>query len=170
MNASVQPEPALPVPRGVRIAGAWSWNIIVIAAASAILIWGLIQIRLVVIPLLLAALLSALLLPAVDAMTRRRVPRMVAVVIVMLLLLCAVSGLLWIAVAQLRQGYPDLQERAILFWESARVWLLDSPLNLSQEDLNAIGQDVVAAIRADAQSLLSSALSVGTTAGHVLAG
>lgn len=170
MSASDQSEPALPVPRGVRIAGAWSWNIVLIVAASAIVIWGLAQIRLVVVPLLLAALMSALLLPAVDAMTRRKVPRMLAVAIVMLLLLCTVSGLLWLAVAQLRQGYPELQERAIEFWEATRLWLLDSPLNISQEDLNSIGRDVVAAIRADAQSLLSSALSVGTTAGHVVAG
>ncbi|MDO4716531.1 MAG: AI-2E family transporter [Propionibacteriaceae bacterium] len=170
MSASDRSEPALPVPRGVRIAGAWSWNIVLIVAASAIVIWGLAQIRLVVVPLLLAALMSALLLPAVDAMTRRKVPRMLAVAIVMLLLLCTVSGLLWLAVAQLRQGYPELQERAIEFWEATRLWLLDSPLNISQEDLNSIGRDVVAAIRADAQSLLSSALSVGTTAGHVVAG
>lgn len=154
----------------MRIAGAWSWRIVVIAAASAVVVWGLSKIQLVVVPVLLATLLCAVLLPLVNALTKRRVPRGLAIAVAMVALIAGVVGLIWLAVYQLRKSYPELQQKAFEFWESTRVWLLESPLHLDQDAINSLGQDVVTAIRADAPTLISSALSFGSTAGQIVAG
>ena len=42
------------IPLGVRRAAAWSWRLIVVVAASALIIWGLLQITTLVIPVLIA--------------------------------------------------------------------------------------------------------------------
>lgn len=154
----------------MRIAGAWAWRILAIIAAVAVVCWGLAQVSLLVIPVLIAALITSLTAPLVTFLTRHKWPRGLAVAVVMLLLLFTVTGLVWLAVTQLRAGYPQLQTQAFEFYESAKEWLLNSPLQISQEDINNFGQDVVESIRNDARTWFASALSWGTTAGHVVAG
>ena len=170
MGNDTTPRPDAAVPRGVRIAGAWSWRILVIAAATAVVFWTLSKITLVIFPLLIAALLTSLLLPLVEWLHTRKWPRALAVAVAVLTLIAVITGLIWVSVWQLRSGYPQLQEQALAFWEQTKQWLLDSPLHVSAEDLTAIGKEVADAIRRDAQAILSSAVSVGSTFGHVLAG
>ena len=50
----------------MRIAGAWSWRLLVVGAVIAVLIFLVVQLRLIVIPLLIAVLISALLVPFAD--------------------------------------------------------------------------------------------------------
>src|SRR5699024_7337481 len=58
------------IPVGVRRLAAWSWRLIVIVAASALLLWGLLQVTVIVIPVLIAVLLTVLLTPIVDVLTK----------------------------------------------------------------------------------------------------
>ena len=58
------------IPLGVRRAAAWSWRLIVVVAASALILWGLLQITTIVIPVVIAILLAALLTPVVKVLTR----------------------------------------------------------------------------------------------------
>lgn len=67
-------EPARAVPRSLRVATAYAWRFLVIAGAFAVAIWLVIQLKLLVIPLLIAILVSALLYPAFTFMLRHRVP------------------------------------------------------------------------------------------------
>ena len=60
------------LPRGIRLAGAWSWRLLVIGAVIAVVIFLVIQLRLIVIPLLIAVLISALLVPFVDLLVRHK--------------------------------------------------------------------------------------------------
>ena len=54
------------IPLGIRRAAAWSWRLIVVIAASALILWGLLQITTLVIPVLIAVLLAAMLNPVVN--------------------------------------------------------------------------------------------------------
>src|SRR4051812_6522374 len=51
------------VPRGLRVAAAWSWRLLIMVAAAAILLWLVGRLKDVLIPLSIALLLSALLAP-----------------------------------------------------------------------------------------------------------
>lgn len=166
--ASAAKEPLVPV--GMQIAGAWSWRVLVIVGVAAVVFWLVAQLRLLVIPLMVAALLTALLVPLVDMLVRRRWPRGLAVTVAMLVLLGVVTLLGWLAVAQIRAGYGDLQQRAIESWQGFREWLVTSPLHVSEADLNEYLGLVTDAIQNDMQAVVSGALSVGTTLGHVVTG
>ncbi|ROR64837.1 putative PurR-regulated permease PerM [Agrococcus jenensis] len=158
------------LPRGMRIAGAWSWRIVVIAAAAAIGIWLVMQFSLIVIPVLVAALLTALLQPLVDVLVRHRWPRGLAVAVAIVGLIVLVSGLGWLVVSQMRSEYPELQARAVAFWGDAQGWLLSLPFGITQEDVNEFGTNILGTLRDDISSVLSSALTVGSSVGHFLAG
>ncbi len=63
------------VPPGVRIAAAWSWRVLAIAGALALLLFLIIQLREIVIPLLIAILIAALLVPFVQFLRRHGWPK-----------------------------------------------------------------------------------------------
>lgn len=158
------------VPRGMRIAGAWAWRLVVIAAAVAVLVWLIRQFSLIVVPVLVAVLLTALLLPIVDGLTARRWPRGLAVAVALVGLVVVVTGLGWLAISQIRDEYPALQERGVAFWEEAQQWLLGLPFGIEAQDLRDFGTNILGALRNDIRSVLTSALSVGSSVGHFAAG
>lgn len=158
------------VPRGVRIAGAWAWRFVAISAAGAIVIWLIMQFSIIVIPLLVAALLTALLGPAVDALARRRWPHGLAVALALVALVVVVGGLGWLAVAQIRVEYPQLQQRAVTFWAETQAWVLSLPFAISERDVRDFGTNILGTLRDDLSSILSSALTVGSSLGHFAAG
>ena len=68
------------MPYAVRLAASWAWRFLIIVAALGVLVWALSKVSLLVIPVLVAALLSGLLSPVVNALNRKlAVPRGLAV-------------------------------------------------------------------------------------------
>ena len=65
MSTSVSPDDAAVTPL-VRKTAAWSWRLLVIAAAAGVLMNILTKVGVVVVPVALALMLAALLVPAVD--------------------------------------------------------------------------------------------------------
>lgn len=158
------------VPRGMQIAGAWAWRFVAIAAAAVVVIWLVTQFSLIVIPVLVAALLTALLQPAVDGLVRHRWPRGLAVAVALVAMVVVVGGLGWLAVSQIRAEYPALQTRAVEFWDETQAWILSLPFDISEEDVRNFGTNILGTLQDDISSILSSALSVGSSVGHFLAG
>src|SRR6188472_4218810 len=66
------------VPYGVDLAAAWSWRLLVIAVAGYVVTLGIAKFAVVVMPLVVALLLTALVVPVVDSLVRLRLPRGVA--------------------------------------------------------------------------------------------
>lgn len=164
------PEVAAAVPASLRIAGAYSWRFLVIAGVVGLIIFLVSEFRYIVIPFMVAVLVGSLLVPLVSFLVRHRWPKGLAVAVAMLGTLAVVSGLVFVIVAQIRSGFPDLQERSLAAYEEFKDYLLTSPLQLTESQINEYVGQALAAVQADSSVLLSGALSVGSTAGHVLAG
>jgi predicted PurR-regulated permease PerM len=158
------------VPRGMLIVGAWSWRILALAGVAALFIYLVIQLRLILIPLLVSILLAALLVPFVQFLQRHRWPKWLAVTVAELGIIGIVGGLVYLVVWQVRTGIPDLQEQSLVAWEDFKQFLLESPLHLTGDQLNEFGDQLWATVQRDSDIVISGALSVGSTAGHVLAG
>ena len=109
----VTTETSSAVPRGLRIATAYAWRFLVVAAAIGVGIWLVIQLRLLVIPLLVAILITALLWPVFSWMLRHRVPRWLAIVISVVGTLAIVGGLLWLVVWQITRQWASVQQKTI---------------------------------------------------------
>ncbi len=158
------------IPRGLRIATAYSWRFLVVAAAIGVGIWLVIQLRLLVVPLLIAILVTALLWPAFSWMLRHRVPKWLAIVISVVGTIAIVTGLLWLAVWQITRQWSDVQARTIEAIEQLRQYLIDGPLHLTPEQIDGLLDQAGALIQEQAELLWSGALAIGTTVGHVATG
>jgi len=158
------------IPRGLRIATAYSWRFLVVAAAIGVGIWLVIQLRLLVVPLLIAILVTALLWPAFSWMLRHRVPKWLAIVIAVVGTLAVVTGLLWLAVWQITRQWSDVQARTIEAIEQLRQYLIDGPLHLTAEQIDDLLAQAGALIQEQAELLWSGALAIGSTVGHVATG
>jgi predicted PurR-regulated permease PerM len=156
------------VPWGIRVASAWSWRLLVIAAALGVVFWLVAELRYLVIPLLIAVLLGALLVPVVDWLGRHRWPRWLAVTVVEIGLIALVGGLVLLVVWQSRVGSGDLVDRSVTAWDQFTAFLAQEPFNISPDELNGWIADLVSSIQSDV--LVSGALSLGSSVGHVLAG
>ena len=159
-----------PLPEGIRLAGAWSWRILAIVAVIAVFIYLIITLREIVVPFMVAILLAALLVPFVQFLVRHGWPKALAVAVAEVGLIAVVAGLVVLIVVQVRSGFPDLQKQTINAYANFRQYLLDSPLHLTNSDINGYLGQAWTAIQKDSQVLVSGAVTFGTTAGHVLAG
>jgi len=158
------------MPAGMRIAAAWSWRLLVIAGLGALVIFLVVQLRLIVVPLMVAMLLSALLVPFSNWLQRHRWPKWAAVALSEVGVLAIIGGLIWLTWFTVRGGAPALVEQTQLRWEELKHWLLESPLHLSEADIQAWADRFIASLREDTSSLWSGALSVSSGIGHGLAG
>lgn len=154
----------------MKIAGAWSWRILVIAAVLALFGYLVVQLREIVVPFMVAILLAALLIPLVTFLVRHRWPKWVAVALAEVSLITIVAGLVVLVVLQVRNGFPDLQRQSLIAFDNFKGFLLASPLHLTESDITRYLNQAGAALQKDSQILLSGALSVGSSAGRFLAG
>ncbi|GAT72507.1 permease [Microbacterium sp. HM58-2] len=159
---------AIPLP--LRITAGYAWRLLLIAAAVAGIIWIVIQLKLLVIPLMVGILITALLWPAFEWMLRHRFPRWAAVAISIVGTLAIVTVLLWLVVWQVRAQLPDVQARSMQAVEEFRQFLLDGPLHLSEKQIQDYIDQGLAILDEQAQLLWNGALAVGSTAAHVVTG
>jgi predicted PurR-regulated permease PerM len=158
------------VPRGVRVAGAWSWRLLVIGGVIAVIVFLIIQLRLIVIPVLIAVLVSALLVPFVAFLHRHRWPRWLAIVTAMLALILIVGALVYLVVFQVRSESSHLRDQSVAAYNDFRSWLTTGPLDLTQAQIDQYLAQLWTSLQQDSQVFISGALSIGATLGHVLAG
>ncbi|MBN9606369.1 MAG: AI-2E family transporter [Actinomycetales bacterium] len=155
---------------GMRVAAAWSWRILVVAAVVALVGFLIVQLRDIAVPFFVAVLLAALFVPLKNLLVRHGWPRGLAVALCMVLLVAIVGGLVTLVVFQVRGELPSLQRQADIKYHELLTWLQGPPFELSAKDIDGYLGQIWTAIQADLGSVLSGALSVGTTAGHVLTG
>ncbi len=158
------------VPRRLRIATAYAWRFLVIAGAVAVLVWLVIQLKFLVIPLLVAILLAALIWPAFAWMLRHRVPRWLGIVVSLVGTIAVVGGLLWLAGWQIAREWPSVQARTVDGVAQFRAWLLDGPLHLTGAQIDDLLAQAFGLVQEQSELLLSGALAVGSTVGHVVTG
>lgn len=158
------------VPTGLKIAGAWSWRLLALAGVIAVFIFLFIQIKVVAIPFLVAVLITALVTPLSQWLQKHKWPKWAAVVASLVGLIVFVGGLLFVVSRQIVQAFPQLRDKAIESFDALVMFLSGEPFNISATDLGDIGNGLVQTVQANSGLITSGITSVGTTAGHVLAG
>ena len=155
---------------GMRIAGDWAWRILVVVGVLTIFGWVFVQLKDIAIPFMVALLLAALLVPFSQWLQRRHGwPKWAAVAVSELGLLVVIGGLLYLVVLFIVRGFPDLQAQTASRFAVFQDFLQNT-FGLSKTDVSAWFEQLISGVQKDSSGLVSGALSVGTTAGHVLAG
>src|ERR1700744_4929278 len=124
MAPSLEEESVEPI---VRKTAAWAWRLLVILAAFLALLWVIERLEVIVVPVLVALLVSALLVPGVDWLNERGLPRGAAVTLVLLGGFAIVGGILAFVIIQFIEGVPGLTEQVTRSIESTRRWLIHGP-------------------------------------------
>src|ERR1700722_19396947 len=152
----------------VRKTAAWAWRLLVILVALVALLWVIARLEIIVVPLLLALMLSALLLPAVDWLDRRGAPRGGAVALVILAGFAVLGGILTFVISQFVVGLPDLVNQVTRSIDSAKKWLIEGPLHLSRQQIDSAGNAAIQALQNNQAKLTSGALSTAATVTEIL--
>ena len=158
------------VPYALRVAASWSWRLGLVIATGGILIYLLSQVSLLVIPLMVAALLAALLMPLRNILRRRRMPNGLAVAVTLLGFFGLIAAALALVGTQLAMGFASLWSQARAGVQQMLDWLSQGPLQLTTGQIDQYLVEVGDALQNNSGSILSGALSFGSTAGHVAAG
>ncbi|MEO9104437.1 MAG: AI-2E family transporter, partial [Terrimesophilobacter sp.] len=133
-------------------------------------IFLIIQLRLIVVPFMVAILLGALLVPFVQFLRRHGWPKWVAVTVAEIGLIGVVSGLVYLVVTQVVLGFPNIRDRSFEFFDNLKAILLASPLHVTEPQINDYLAQAWMSLQKDSAWLVSGALSVGSSFGHFLAG
>src|SRR6478752_2738702 len=128
----------------VRQAAAWSWRLLVLLVTAVAVLQLMRRLGVVVVPVALALMATALLVPAVDWLDRRGAPRAGAVALVLLTGLAVVGGVLTFVVSQFVTGLPGL--------------------------INQVGDSAIGALRGHQEQLTSGALSTAGTLTEIVTG
>ncbi len=161
-------EAAIPVP--LEIAGQWAWRIL--AVVGALVVFGLLIVNLkeIVVPFMVAILISALLIPFSNFLRSHQWPKWLAIVVALVLAAVIVGSLIFLVVLQVKVGLPSLEKRSVGAYDRFREFLKTSPLQISSTQFNTDLAQIGATISKDSASIASGALSVGSTGLHLLTG
>jgi predicted PurR-regulated permease PerM len=163
MASEAAPSYAESVEPIVRKTAAWAWRLLVILAAVVALLWVVKRLEVIVVPLLLALMLSALLVPIVDALDKRGAPRGGAVALVLLAGFGILGGIMTFVVSQFVVGVPDLVTQVTRSIDSVKKWLIEGPLHLSRQQIDNAGNSAIQALQNNQEKLTSGALSTAAT-------
>lgn len=170
LHASTASRDDADVPHALRIAAAWSWRLLVVGLIGWALLKIVGQIRIVIIPLAIALLLSALLAPAVGWLLRARFPRSLATAVVLVGGLAGVVGTLTLVVNEFIQGVPELSAKSSEGVRQIQNWLKTGPLHMSDGQLDRYINDAQQWVNDNTNRLTSGALSTAATVAEVLTG
>lgn len=161
----------LAVPLPVRAAAAWSWRVLTIAAAAALVGYLVIVFKTVVVAFVLAILIAVLLDP-VSAWLRKRLrfPRTLAALVTLLGTLSIVVGLLTMAGRSVIVGFADLADQATQGFGELVSWLSDGPLGIDEAQLQAWLDEGLAALESSSGALVSGALAATSSVTQIVTG
>lgn len=162
--------PRVVIPAGLERATQWSWRLLLIAAAIAVGLFLVAQLSFLVIPLFVAVLLAALAAPVSIALRKLRFPRWLATITTLVVFLVVVGGLVYLVVNEVVRGWESLQARTILAYDDFVQYLLDSPLQVKESQLNEWVTALATEFNIDSSWILSGALSVTSSVGSWLVG
>jgi predicted PurR-regulated permease PerM len=162
--------PRVVIPAGLERATQWSWRILLIAAAITVGLFVVAQLSFLIIPLFIAVLLAALVAPISVGLRKLRFPRWLATLTTVIVFLAVVGGLFYLVINEVIRGWESLQARTILAYDDFVQYLLDSPLQVTESQLNEWVTALATEFNIDSSWVLSGALSVTSSVGSWLVG
>ncbi|OII12130.1 hypothetical protein BIU96_02880 [Curtobacterium sp. MCBA15_008] len=175
-NRTPRDEAAVPaptddaVPAGMRIAGAFSWRLLVVGALLAVVVALVVLLQDIVVPFLVALLVCALLAPMSAFLQRHRWPKWTAVLSCFVAIVLAIGGLALIVTAQIRYDLPSLEHRLHHSVRSLQSLLDSEPFGITASDVNRWVSDGTDYLQTHASSILSGFQEAGSGAVHAFEG
>jgi putative heme transporter len=160
---------AASVSPGVRIASEWTWRLGIVAVGIYLLSRVFAEFADILIPVMIALLLTAVLYPAVVALATV-LPRGLASFVALIGTLLVVVALFALVGQQTVNGFPELRDQAVEGLTKVEDWLATSPLHLSSAKLSTYVDQAGSAASKNKSTIVTGALGVASTASHLAEG
>lgn len=145
-----------------------SAQLLLLITLAVVSIYGLLQISLVVIPVLLALILAAAISPLVNMLRRKGWPSGLATAFSFLLLLAVLGGTITGIVFAVRSQLDELTERASEGFQRVYDFILSGPIPVDQEQIDSARESIIDF--ATSATAGTTAITGLTAAGEILAG
>jgi len=137
--------------------------VLLILTLVSISVYGLLQIKLLMIPVLIALILAAAIGPFVNLLRRRGVPGTLATVLAFLTILLLLAAVFTVIVLSVRRQWDALVQAAAEGLDELEAFLLTGPFPVDQQQLDQARQNLVDfATSAQARSGALTGLSIAT--------
>ena len=157
------------IPFGVRLAGGFSWRIIAMAIVLLGFVALLARIGEIVIPFVVAILLSALLTPFKRFLMGHRVPRWLAVLLSFLLLLVSFGALVTLVSLTINSGLQNgFVDHVVTSYRSTLSFLSKSSFGINQTDVDSAVKSATTYLKANSSKIAAGALTGADVAIHTL--
>ncbi|WP_028272777.1 AI-2E family transporter [Arthrobacter sp. UNC362MFTsu5.1] len=120
---------------GLGRVGVRSAQILLILTVVVVSVFALLQIRLLVIPVLIALILAAAIMPFVNLLKRRGLPASAATAVAFVGLLAVLAGVTTVIVASIRSQWADLASQASSGLDELQSFLLNGPIPVDGEQI-----------------------------------
>lgn len=160
--------PAVPAP--LQAAAAWSWRILLVVGFFA-LVWYLFNLLAeVMVPLLVALLLCAALIPLRRALEHAGWPGWLASLVPMIVLVLVVAGLLTLVGTQIAAQWALLTSQTVKGVTDLLGWLAQGPLHISEAQINAWLEQIRQQTTSSQTAIARYLAQFGTSIGRFVAG
>jgi len=123
----------------VRVAAAWTWRLIIIAAGLYLLVKIFSRIELVAFSFILALFLTAVLHPLERRLSKiLSGPKSLPAALALLVGAAALGGIGWFVTWQISTHSSQLGDQVTNFVDSSKNWLRTGPLHLKSADLDKL--------------------------------
>lgn len=153
----------------VRVAAAWSWRLLLLAAMLYVIGWVAHKLELVVISFVLALFFTAVLHPVQRAI-HRVVPKPASLSSALALLfgVAVIAGIGWFVVWQISENSGQLATQVTDLINKTKHWLQTGPLRLKATNLDNITSKITKAITNHQDELVSGAIQTVRAVADVL--
>jgi putative heme transporter len=160
------------VPRGLQVAAAWSWRVLLVIGLTAGLGWLVAYLSEVFVPIAVAILLAALLSPVASRLHQWGLHRGAATAVTVLGGLALIAGALTLIGTQIARQASTLSTNVVEGFNKLVDYLRNGPIPISDAWLNssAWGDRIQDFLTNSQTSIATYAAEIGTQVGHFLAG
>ncbi|MDJ1115552.1 AI-2E family transporter [Microbacterium dauci] len=113
-----------------------SLQAIIVVGVAAVVILGMLQLTVVVIPVLLALILASAAAPVMSWLRRRGISSLWATLLTLLGVVLLLGGVSWLVVAAVRDQWSDLAAKAQRGFESLMAWVQTLPFEIDQSQID----------------------------------
>ncbi|MCF4120561.1 AI-2E family transporter [Antribacter sp. KLBMP9083] len=124
----------------------------ILAVVAVIAAFGFVGTRLtlVVIPVLIALVLSAAISPLVSFLRRRGLPSLLATWISLLTLVALLSAIVWLVVRAVVGQWDELRDQALEGSDALQDYVQDLPFDITDEQIESVRESAVSLLQSDA--------------------
>ena len=154
----------------LRTASDYGWRMLVVGTVVYFTVQLLTRLSEVVIPFIVAILVTALLHPLASRLRRLGLPRGPSTVLTILSAVLVFGGLITVVVVRAAEQAPQLGAEINKLLPQVKHWLINGPLKLNPTTVNNINKTISEDITKNSSVIASTALSTGKTVATFLGG